>query len=223
MDCEDHWFQVVSFTGLGGFLDSCGIAPADLLRRSGISPRQFTDRDGCIPRDNALRLLNEIVRIADDPLAPLRFASRQDWSHFGACGSAVLQAPTVRDGAATFARAIQLVQSGTRVVLDTMGPRTRLSFTSTGVSSEDPASNNLRGALWLYRTVGLSGEPYPVEVRLARANSRRTADYEGYLGPNLVFGCDRTEILFDRGLLELPIFPDRTDNAGGPRNWLPAT
>lgn len=143
MDHEDHWFQVVSFTGLGGFLDNCGIAPADLLRSSGVSPRQFADRDGRIPRDNALRLLNEIVRITDDPLAPLRLASRQDWSDFGTCGSAVLQAPTVRDAAATFARAIQLVQSGTRVVLDTMGPRTRLSFTSTGVSSEDPASNNL--------------------------------------------------------------------------------
>jgi Arabinose-binding domain of AraC transcription regulator, N-term len=220
MSRDHHWFHIAPFTGLDGFLAERGIAPADLLQRCQISPATFIDPDSRIPRALALRMINEVPRITGDPFAPLRVVNRQTWSDYGAGGRSVLQAETLADAVAAFARVAHLTQSGTRIDLDTTSANARLSITSIGTSTEDTALHLLTGVQWLYRTVGLAGDQAPIEVRLGQPASRLTSDYEGFLGANLAFGGDRYEVVFDRGLLDLPVIGRLANGSSGRRHKL---
>jgi AraC-like DNA-binding protein len=117
----------------------------------------------------------------------------------------ILQAETLADAVAAFARVASLVQSGTRVDINTTSSRVQISITSIGTSTEDTSRHLLTGVQWLYGTVGLIGDQAPIEVRLGQAASGPTHNYEGFLGPNLAFGTGHYEIVLDRGLLELPL------------------
>jgi hypothetical protein len=125
-----------------------------------------------------------------------------------------------KDAVAAFARVAHLTQSGTRIDLDTTSANARLSITSIGTSTEDTALHLLTGVQWLYRTVGLAGDQAPIEVRLGQPASRLTSDYEGFLGANLAFGGDRYEVVFDRGLLDLPVIGRLANGSSGRRHKL---
>lgn len=219
MDQNDHWFHVATFVRLGPFLMERGIAPVDLFDRSGVAPILFADPSGRIPRTLALRLINQISCMADDPLAAMHLIQQQQWSDFGAAGLAAEHAHTLGDALAIFVRVTRLTQSGTCITLDTSSARARLSISSIGRCSENPAQHLSAGILWMYRILRLAGDELPLEVHLDQAAPPLSADYAGLLGPNLIFGTERYEIVFDRGLLDLPVAQDITNRVVIPDDW----
>ncbi len=80
-----------------------------------------------------------------------------------------------------------------------------LSIALAGRHAQDPTQHLEAGASWLYRTVSLAGVTDAIEVRLAGVAPAKADEYERGLGSRLSFGADRYEVVFDRGLLDLPL------------------
>lgn len=211
---DDHWFHVANFSGMGGFLSERGVAPAEVLRRCGVSPHVFLDRDYLIPRTGALRIMNEIGRMTGDRTAALQIAARQRLEDYGAFGHEVLAAPTVREALGIVHRGIGLMQSGSSVHLHTSARHVQVALASTGTLLADPRDYYETAVLWVRRIVTIAGETGGVEVRMPGPRPRRTATYERLLGPRLTFGADEFSVVIDRDLLDARIGPRRSVSPG---------
>ncbi len=71
MGQDGHWFHAANFSQTGAFLVERGVTPAGLFKRCDVSPLLLLNPNGLLPRDVALRLLNEIGRMLGDRSAGL--------------------------------------------------------------------------------------------------------------------------------------------------------
>ena len=202
-----YWHRVASLKEVGTYLISRGVAPAEVLRRNGLPTSLLLDADLWVERNVCFELVADVGRITRDPYLGLHFAEVQRLPDYGPWAEGVLRSPTLRHALDFAARHIGLIRTGLSVRMRFEGDRVVLSAVFDGVSDDAARHPSLACMTTLYRIVRLVAEPVAVEVHLCLPPQRATDEAERLLGSKLVFGADRNELVFDQGVLDLPLRP----------------
>jgi len=203
-----YWHRVASLKEVGTYLISRGVAPAEVLRHKGLPTSLLLDADMWIEREVCFNLVAEVGRITADPYLGLHLAEVQRLPDYGPWAAGVLRAPTLRHALEFAAHHISLIRTGLAVRMRSEeGGRVVLAAVFEGVSDDAVRHPSLACMTTLYRIVRRVAEPVDVEVRLCLPSQRASDEAERLLGSKLVFGADRNELVFDQGILDLPLRP----------------
>ncbi len=202
-----YWHKIASLKEVGTYMMSRGMAPAEVLRRSGLPASLLLDSDAWIERTVCFNLVSEVARLTGDPYLGLHLAEVQRLQDYGPWAEGILRAPTLRRALEFAAKHIGLIRTGLSVCTRIEGDRVVLSAVFAGVSDDSVRHPSLACMTTLYKILRLVAEPIDVEVRLCLPKQRSTDEAERLLGPRLTFHADRNELVFDRAALDLPLRP----------------
>ncbi|MEZ5557689.1 MAG: AraC family transcriptional regulator ligand-binding domain-containing protein [Pseudomonadales bacterium] len=200
-----YWHRVASLKEIGTYLMNRGIAPAEVLRRNSLPQSLLLDSNAWIERTTCFNLVASIARRSADPYLGLHFAEVQRLQDYGPWAMGILRSPTLGSALEFAARHITLIRTGLSVRTRVDGTRVVLSAVFTGVGDDAARHPSLACMTTLHKIVRLLAEPVSIEAHLCLPHQRATDEAERLLGPNLRFGADRNELVFDRGALDLPL------------------
>jgi AraC-like DNA-binding protein len=180
-----------------------GLKPGKVLTRVGIPTHALLDSDAWIPRNLFLALIN--ASSAGDPHGGIHLGEIESFEQYGALGKAILEAPTLRAAISVVCRHTGLVQTDTEVRLRENRQRACLSYSYLGRARENP-DQYIEGALvFLYKLLGLTGQPAVVDVSFGHVPSQKSQELERVFGPRLTLDAAEDALVFDRALLDLPL------------------
>ena len=205
--------RVATVQRVADYLLERDVTPASLLRRLDLPPFALLGEHGWLDRHVSLVMAQEIVRATGDPLAGIRMRGMVPLSDYGAWGRGIAEAPTLRHAITFACRRFHMITTGAAAELREDGRCARLPVDFLPPVTADPR-HSIEGNLLLFRRIlDLAVEPVPVTVRLPHERLAG-ADLESWYGPDLEFGADRPELVFDREALRLHL--------RAPEPWLEA-
>ena len=187
-----------------------GEKPGKVLRRIGIPTPLLFDPDTWIPRELFLGLLNALSSTTGDPHCGIHISERETFVQFEAFGEAILNAATLREAISVACRRISLIQTGTEIRLREDRRTARLSYSYLGRTGENPAQYIQGCLVFLQKILALTGQAPVVEVSFDHVPCQKLQELERVFGSRLAFHARENAIVFDRGLLDLPLPSSRT-------------
>ncbi len=202
--------KVASLLQASQVMLSRGIEPAGVLEKVGLPPAVLLDGEAWIDRTTGFRLGEEIGHLLSDSSLGLHVMELQKLEQFGALGAGILQATTIGRALSYLSREVDTVLTGMPVgfVDDEQNSnkgRVRLWFEYQGGLGADPRHHVEANLLFIRKILDLAAEPVAALVRLPGAKPRDTGELERLLGPELEFGAERAEFVFDRNALRLQL------------------
>lgn len=187
------------------YLLSKGEQPGKVLKKVGFPTHLLLDPDAWVPRELFLTLVNALSSTTGDPHCGIHVGEMESFVQFDAFGTAILNAPTLRTAINVACRRITLIQTGTEIRLSEYRRTARLSYSLLGRTGENPAQY-FQGVLVFFQNIlALTGQPAVVDVAFDHVPCRKSDELERVFGPRLVFRAGENAVVFDRGLLDLPL------------------
>ena len=187
------------------YLLANGEQPGKVLRRVGLPTPMLLDPDAWIPRDLFLALINAVSSATGDPHCGIHIGEMESFVQFDAFGEAIINAPTLRDAIGVACRRTTLIQTGTEIRLSENRRTARLSYSFLGRTEEDPAQYIQGVLVFFQKLLALTGQPADVDVSFDHVPSRKSQELERVFGSRLAFHASENAVVFDRGLLDLPL------------------
>lgn len=200
-----YWHRVSSLQDLSAYLIERDVAPARLFQRHGVPASLLLRPQAWIDRDICFRLVSDMARLTSDTCLGLHLTETQQLRDFGRWGQAVLGAGQLGNALVVARNAIGLIRTGTEVTIRFEGHRVVLGAGFTGVRDQDVPHSSLACVMTLRKLVRLAGPAVPVTARLCMDGPGSGDEAGRLLGPDLEFGAERNELVFDRDALALPL------------------
>jgi AraC-like DNA-binding protein len=191
------------------YLLAKGEPPGKILQRVGLPAHLLFDPDAWIPRNLFLALINAMSSATGDSHCGIHIGEMEPVSQFDAFGETILHAPTLRTAIDVICRRTTLIQTNTEILLSENRRTARLSYALLGRTGEDPAQY-IQGVLVFFQNVlALTGEAAVIEVSFDHVPCQKSQELERVFGPRLSFRAAGNAVVFDRGLLDLPLQASR--------------
>ena len=187
------------------YLLANGEQPGKVLKRVGMPTHMLLDPDTWIPRELFLALVNAMSSATGDPHCGIHIGEMESVGQFDAFGEAILNAPTLRTAIDVACRRISLIQTGTEIRLSEDRRTARLSYSILGHTGDNPAQYIQGVLVFFQKLLGLTGVSAVVNVSFDHLPCRKSQELERVFGPRLAFRGQENAVVFDRGLLDLPL------------------
>ena len=206
-------YRVCELGGVVPYLLANGVRPGRVLKRVGFPTHLFLNPDTWIPREVFLTLVNALSSATGDPHCGIHIGEMESFVQFEAFGEAILNAPTLRAAIDVACRRTALIQTGTEIRLSENRCTARLSYVLLGRTGDNP-DHYVQGMLVFFqRVLALTGQPTVVDVSFDHMPCQKSQELERVFGPRLAFRTAENAVVFDRGLLDLPLQSSRTAQA----------
>jgi len=185
-----------------------GIDPLPLLVKAGIDPERIKLSGSRVSRESILRLWELAAAKTNDPSIGLVIGSKVRATSFYALGVAFLTSETLSDSLqllCRYYRVIVTVPLELDLRCDANTCHLDIEYTDphypiTGI----PFDSFIASILGLCRLATVP-DFKPVEVRLVFEDNNRGGDYEALFHAPVVFGAEKSSLVFDRQALEQPL------------------
>lgn len=184
-----------------------GVDLAAVERTLGFGVDRLDDPDEHIPLRHMARLERAAAQLAGRPAVALEIAQhcQGDGSRAGVVGHLAASSPTVGEGFRLAVRHANLLGSGIRVALRTVGDRVEFVYART-----EPASCTVQGvelalgeiACTLRRLAGAAGTPLSAHFR--HQEPAYGTEYRAVFGESLHFGQAENKVVSSADVLDLP-------------------
>jgi AraC-like DNA-binding protein len=191
------------------YLLANGEQPGKVLKRVGMPTHMLLDPDAWIPRELFLALVNAMSSATGDPHCGIHIGEMESFVQFEAFGAAILDAPTLRTAIGVACRRTALIQTGTEIRLSENLRTAHLSYSFLGRTGENPAQYIQGVLVFFQKLLALTGQPTVLDVAFDHLPSRKSQELERVFGPRLAFRAEENAVVFDRGLLDLPLQSSR--------------
>lgn len=205
----NHGHRVCELASVVPYLLANGVQPGKVLKRVGLPTPVLLDPDAWIPRDLFLALINAVSSATGDPHCGIHIGEMESFVQFDAFGEAIINAPTLRDAIDVACRRTTLIQTGTEIRLSENRRTARLSYSLLGRTEEDPAQYIQGVLVFFQKLLALTGQPVDVDVSFDHVPSQKSQELERVFGSRLAFHAAENAVVFDRGLLDLPLQPGK--------------
>jgi AraC-like DNA-binding protein len=185
-------------------LREVGVDPADLLRRSGLSPAFWAEGSGVATPEQFFRLWTVLGELSPDPALALKLPRMIPPEKHHPAAIAAQHARDFRDGLNRFAR-YKLLCCVEELGIEERGGECRVSFDWLEAPGPVPPlliDVAFSSTVELGRR-GTQRDVHPLRVELARPLARR-ALYESHFGCPVRFGVRRNLLVFRSADLDLP-------------------
>lgn len=196
--------KIAALKRMGTYLLERDVSPARLLSRLALPSYLLLEDQLWVDRRVSFELHLEISRSSGDRCAGLRIADLTQFSDYGAYGAGVIGARTLGEALAFGCREIRQIESGTRLCLREDGSHAHLSVEFLGPVEVNPQQHIEAILLMLRKLLDRTTEHVPATAHFAH-EFPRGVDVEPWFGSDLAFGGGRNELVFDRGMLRLPL------------------
>ncbi len=191
------------------YLLANGEQPGKVLKRVGMPTHMLLDPDAWVPRELFLALVNAMSSATGDPHCGIHVGEMESFVQFEAFGAAILDAPTLRTAIGVACRRTSLIQTGTKIRLSENRRTAHLSYSFLGRTGENPAQYIQGVLVFFQKLLALTGQPTVVDVAFDHLPCRNSQELERVFGPRLAFRAEENAVVFDRGLLDLPLQSSR--------------
>lgn len=203
--CMSFFFRSAVIQPVTDALIGLGRVPPRIVADLHVPPSALLDQRAWVDRRACFGMVNAIRRLTGDPCVGIHLAQQADWNSMGSWAAGILAAPNLREAIRHAARALPLLETGSRLELLLRDTQACMRFSYEPPYEVRPDHFLLADLFSLKRILGLAAEPVPVHVRTAIERPRCAREVERLLGPGVEFGATGNEIVFPKSALSLPL------------------
>jgi AraC-like DNA-binding protein len=194
------------------FIAARGHDGSAFLKDHGISPMIFRDPEARLPHAVAVRLWQAACQLTNDSDLGLHVAEGIRAGNFGALDYAVRTSETLGVGLQRLSRYHHFLHDAAEVKLTVHRDRAVLSHRLPVPGGPPRAVSEFVIAGWLVTSRQATGANWiPLQVRFPHAAPDNTSEHRRVFGCSLEFGHERSELVFSRDLLDMPLLKADAD------------
>ena len=188
------------------YIASRGHDSGSFLKANGVDPLIFRDPEARLPHAVAISLWSAAGQLTNDPNLGLHVAAGIRPGIYGALDYAVRTCATLGEGLRRLALYHRFLHDVAETRLDVEGTRAILSHHLPLPGGAPRPVSECVAAGWLQASRQATGLNFiPLEVGFPHRAPDDISEHEELFGCKLQFGCERTELIFARELLDAPL------------------